>query len=398
MAISIAGRPSPVCWTKNPITFTFLYTLVSTTWKLHLQIIDFATSGVYAEVLYPFDSTAGTLDIDLDGLLDPLVSFDFPANLTAVSEFPSGKRPVRLRWRTYDTTSQTYGSWTVDGQDHIICKGGIADLNPNEEYRTNNAASIFSAIRFFPTTAHNYLTWLPDGKLITPDEDGFLLYLSTIANNDQRAHYEVTYNDNTTANIAVNLPGYGTGDFTYKWFHIPVGIEQCNLDPTGKGVREYLVRVRRNNIGTTLLSSFRFRADNRPYYDTLTVHYINSISGTDTIKFRASIENGASFERKEYEQKHTQSNNYGRNPYYDSSLRLTWKANTGYISQEHATALLDLLNAQYVAAFMNSKVYPLRIKNKDAVYRNTKNKLNNFTIEFESAGTFRSLPRQAFDL
>jgi len=397
MPIQLTARPADVCFTKNPMRFIFFYSLMQPAWKLQLQVVEPSNPNlVRAEVQYPFGATSGILNVYLENIMDALVSYSYPSNVTAplIQELASSRRELLLRWRPVYPGSNA--AWQSDTQNHVIVKGGMGDISPNLEWMVNNHGLPFNAARFYPSASHRYLTWLPNNRNITPGEYGWLLYMSDISNNDQILQYVVTYKNFTSAAINVNFPGYGgSTSFKYKTFYLPFGINQCNLDPTNLGVIYYEVRVIRP-AGPVVLSQINFYPDYRPYYDTMTIHYRNSMGGVDHIRLRGEIEQGASFERKDYEQAVTVSVSpiFGRNPYYESKMRLSWKGNTGYISKEHATAILDLLNSTDMAILFNSQWLPLRIKNKDAVYRSTKNRLNNFTIEFETAGTFTSLPRQ----
>lgn len=397
MAVALLGKPSPVCWTKNPIEFGFAYALVQTTWKLHVQIVDTNGTFVYGEVQYPFTATAGGISIPMQGLLDPLVAHVVPAAFTGQQEQTASMKPFRLRWRTI-TGLGTATAWTLDAQTYIAIKGGIAHLNGWEERQVNGTGNVFTPAKFFPSTAHNFLTWIPSGRLITPDEYAWLNYFSTDSANNQFVVYDVTFADGTFASSNQNLPTYGGGDFQYRYFNIPVGITQCALDPTGKGVRSVTVKICKNHAIPTILSSYTFNIDNRPYYDTMTVHYINSFSGVETLKLRGAIQGGASVEKKEYEQLPVGSNVFGKNPYYDSDMRATWKANSGFMTDEHATALLDMVNSLHMGIILNNVWQPVRIKNKEAVYRNTVDKKNNFPIELESAGTFKTFPAELMKL
>lgn len=397
MAITLAGGPSPVLWTKNPATFTFIYTGMNTDWKLQLQIIDPSTADVFATVEYGFAGSAGAMQIDIKDLIDPLVSFTYPTyNTSGIQASTANLRDIKLRWRPVNTGSTH--PYTTDTQTYRVIKGGIGDLSFGEWAKVNDFSSSFTAAYFYPAS-HKYLTHVPSGRLMSPDEYGWLLYFSESASVQQKARYKVFYRDNSNATIDVSLPGYGTGPLQYKCYYVPVGITQANLDPTSKGVAYYEVSIIADDtIPATVLTTYKIVADYRPYYDNMVLWYRNSVGGWDQLNCRGANELGWEGDKLDYEQKVIGTTLNGSIPVYDNKMRLVWKVNSGYLGRAHAIALADMCHARELALVYNNKWLPVKIRNKDAVLLQSVSKLENISIEIETSGSFSSMPRQLVNL
>lgn len=389
MAIGLFAKPGILSWTGNSIHYLFVYSLLPVNTRLQVQLLN-SGGTLVTEVLYPL-ATAGSLYVPLHELISPLTQHGRPAapaisgsGSEAFTEDLQSIIGYRMQYRLVYTGSPV--SYTVEVPLKAI-RGGIGDMNYNSE------VSINTYVGAVPPTllprGRNWLTWVPEGRSLRPDAYSWLTWLCT-GGNVYAVNYRVKYLDGTTAGFTRVLDPLNT-NYLYRKFYIPVGIMQARLDPTGKGVAYYDVRII-DPDGMPLLS-YRINADNLPRYDAMTLYYRNSVGGWDDIALNGSIEKTADAERSEYE-----ANRYfnlnGATNIYASSIRPRWKGNTGYLSREHCTALLDLLNSSECALLHRGKWLPVKMLTKSLSYVDTKDSLQSVALEFEAAGSFTSFPSQ----
>jgi hypothetical protein len=398
MAITIVGAPGPVIWTKNTARFVFSYTLMSAAWKLEVQFLDAVSNAVITTVQYPFSGASGVILMDVEKILDAAVPFNFaPATGSGIASQESlfFFRRIYLKYRPANTG--TVQPWVTDPNSYKICRGGISHLNFVNDLLVNNSASVFTPSYFYPSS-HKYLTWMPDFRFMAPDESGWLTYFSNDAANTQTVFYSAFYKDGTTTIFQENLAGYGAGDFTHRAWYIPIGIDQCSLDPTGKGVKYYTIKVYKIvGLAYTVLSTLTINVDNRPSYHPLTVYYRNSVGGWDQLRLRGEHEKNLDVEKKEYERRRDAGVN-GANPYYDSMLRPSFKVNTGFLTPEMMAAAVDLVNAKDMALLLDDVWIPVRMKSKQLKWNDTRLQRQEAILEFETAGSYATMPKQLMDL
>jgi hypothetical protein len=281
-------------------------------------------------------------------------------------------------------------SWTQDTVPFSVIKGGVDDLTFYGELNIHSASS--GGNLPLPRSSQ-FLTWVPSGRMLTPNEWSWLLFLCL----DPSLHYvqySMQYADGTNTNIVRLFDNPSNLPSTNRNWYIPVGIQQGDLDPLGIGVIRYTVEVYHiSSPLNILIGSYGIVVDNRPYYNPITLYYRNSIGGWDNLMLRGEISASSDTERKEAAH-HVLHSQAGTNVFFLSSLRPKWKGYTGYISREHMAALNDLLLSTECALLIGGQWLPVRITTKTLEYFSSKNNLHSTAIEFDTAGSFDSIPYQ----
>ena len=386
MAINVFTRPGQLSWTDNTIYYLFFYNLLPANTRLQVQLLN-ASGAFVTEVMYYLDSSKSIFLLPLQDLIRPLTSYKRPENIVAGSATANCEEAyhfadVSIRWRVvYTGSSANYLQETT----FKAIRGGIGDMNfLDAEYINSYTGD--APVTWLPKSAP-WLTWVPSGRMMRPDEFGWLTWICTTGSGHS-LQYAVTYLDGTAANFNKSIDPAHL-DYKNRLFYIPIGVRQAGLDPANKGVAYYFVIIS-NGITTT---AYKINVDNLPRYDALTLYYRNSLGGWDNISINGSIERSTDIEKLEYEQRGLNSAN-GYNNYYASSFRPKWKGFTGYLSKEHCIALNDLLNSQECALLYGGKWLPVRMTTKSIKYLDTKDGLHAVQLDFEAAGSFTSFPKQ----
>lgn len=281
-----------------------------------------------------------------------------------------------------------------------VLKGGWHNMAQHEAHSPNYYTT-FDPFKFYPTRIAEQLRWLsfvPSGRRMDASEHGWLSYVQEVpALISQRVVYYVKYINNTWGTIIRTFPAGVSLDKT-TW-HIPVGIAQVRLDPDNIGVESVDIVVQGGMFGEATLAQYKVFYDYKPVYNWIDVHYRNSLGGWDFFRFTGAIEHNSAVERKDFEVRSiiplgTISNFKGTNNWYESQLKTGWKANTGYISQQHMAALNDLLLSKDVCLFFEGKFLPIKCTTKQLKWNDSRNGLWNEVFEFETAGSFETLPLQ----
>lgn len=405
MPVNFVSRPTILCWTKNYMHFQVAYWGMTPGQRFQLEFVDPLNSfNVLAAVEYPITAAIGLITIkDIDKIVDNFVSYFQPSFLTTdvsevIQEATGQTMTFGVRHRIWSPTGTT--AWEYPNVYHAISKGGIGDINTQSEFNINHpAGGTFSASTFF-ISGNRFCTHIPSGRSMRPDEWGWLLYLTeqgaTGSGPVQRISYDIKYADGTGTVISRTIPVGSNPDYFGRCWHVPIGIEQAKLDPTNKGVRYYEVVVHKD-APYVELQRYRIYADYRPVYNSLTLYYRNSMGGIDQILLRGVNQiSGGEVEKKEYMQHRAflQINGEGESPYFESEMRLQFRGNTGYISPKHKQALAEAFNSTGAWLMKGNKWLPMRIPAQKMEPISSEDGLHDYVIEFETAGTFKTLPRQ----
>src|SRR5699024_1526775 len=131
-----------------------------------------------------------------------------------------------------------------------------------------------------------FLTWQPNNKRVTPDQQEYLYYLTTNqAYTTLYMHGQATFSDGTTADI----PSKSIIGATDKLCIIPVGYGQlglADLDAT-KTVKKYSICVNKSADPTALENRSEDRTyvlDHQYYKHTRYFLYQNSLGGFETLR------------------------------------------------------------------------------------------------------------------
>lgn len=396
MPVSLSTSPYQSLWSKNPSKFVFAYSSVLLTYKLEVNVYDANTSASLATIQYPFTATSGTMTIDLQEIFDSIHANNLPIpdlSLGSTSEEISTSliRQVKVRFRMANTG--TTEAWQVIATVFKVLKGGVGNLDYVSESLVNHGAAFY-----YPdvSNANNiYLSAFKKFHVVT-DDKMWLLYFSKVAQNFT-ARY-IFYNvDATTSSLDVALPNGTGGSMQWRAWYVPFGLTQLGVT-NPEDVRRITVRIFKTGAPGTIYSELDFYIDQRPWYRPLNLYFRNSYGGWEFCKFTGLVETGSATDKKTFEQKRDGAT-AGVVAAYDSRMTMTFKANSGHLNSfEDAASFMDMMNARQYALLVNNKWVPVVNKSKNIPMKNNATALNSFTVEFETAGDFQSLPQEIFSL
>lgn len=386
--LASSGGSGPVVWSRLPIILRLFAAYADD----QRAIVD-VYNGSTVIASYDYPAITGIIDIDLQPVIRTLLAPLMPT--------------LRLPGGAYYTDPQT-GSGTVDVKSYYrlssaaapgtlinrrVYAGGWANMQADKQ-ALPNMISGSDYTGFFPNAGavNKILSYMPDERYMDASECGWITYAQVAARSGlQRIAYFVSYLDGSSTTINRDWPA-DPADITNTTWYLPIGIPNAALDPMSKGVASAVVRVWGGTSAPVVLAAYNIRYDYRPVYNWLDIHFRNSLGGWDNFRFRGQIIFSTDIARKEAEYK--PGNKRGQLQYYDSTLQLKWKANTGYISLQQMIALNDLINSLECYLFFNETYIPLRCTTKTFKWNDSDNGLHNEMIEFESAGLFDTVPQQ----
>ncbi len=405
MPVNIVSKPNILCWSKNYMHLQFAYWGMTAGQRLQVEFVDPLNSfAVLAAVEYPITAAVGLITVkNIEQIADTLTSFAQPSFITSgtsegIEEAIFQTRTVSIRHRIWSTTGVT--PWVYPSDFYRIAKGGHGDINTESEFSINHLpGNTFDKDKFFPG-GRRFCTYIPSGRTMRPDEWGWLLYLTeqgaTGSGPVQKISYDVKYLDGTSAVIARDIPVGSNPDYYGRSWHVPMGVSQAKIDTSNKGVRYYEIVVHKNSPYDEL-QRYRIYVDHRPVYNSMTLYYRNSMGGIDHILLRGVNEiAGGDVQKKEYKQHRVLpiTNADGESPYFESETRFLFKGNTGYISPAHKQAMAEAFNSTGAWLLMDNKWLPVRVPAQKMTAISTQDGLHEYTLEFETAATFKTLPRQ----
>lgn len=262
---------------------------------------------------------------------------------------------------------------------------------------------------FFPNTDGNAHPWLSFRGLfnntIHLKEWRWLLYMH-LGQNEPRIIYKVWYSDGTDITF-YRYGGIRVGPYYGRLLHIPIGIEQASLNPYGKKPVKYTVTVTDYNISggpSTTMAFMEFKVDNRPVHHPLNLIYRNCVGGIETI-FLTGVKQlgGASFTKQISERNRYDSGQRGPASYFHSEGTVKFTAHTPYLSEQELILLYDLYNCTEMCGVISAqphsprRFYPMRVPEQDMPAIDRDAHLHSYKIEFETAGSFRNMPRNLFN-
>lgn len=412
MPVNIVLKPNILCWSKNYMHYVFQYLSMTPGDRVQIEFID-PNNGfaVLAQVEYPIVASSGFIYMkDIDRIVDNFISYGLPSKITSgvsevIEECATMGTTFNIRYRTWSSTGVS--SWTTHNYFVRILKGGIGNMAVNKEYSINNATppATFASAAFYPPNGR-FCTYVPSGRAMAPTEYGWLLYVTEVgavsASPLQTVQYSVKYLDGTGADFNRTIPLGSNGDYYGRCWWVPTGIEQAKIDPMGKGVMYYDIKVLKATGGVPeILASYRVYADYRPRYNKAVLYYRNSMGGIDQIALDGSMQwQSGEVEKKEYSQPrvYPQTNYDGANPFFESEMRLQFKGTTCFINKEHKAALADLHNTTAAWMLIGGEWLNMRVPAQKMEAISSEDGLHSYTIEFETAQTYRTLPKQLAQL
>lgn len=398
--------PRSRVWSHNPIRYGIKYNSFTPGRGIEVEVLDSNTNEVLSSTTYIIDKSWGELIIDnINEIVDPYLEYSVPNGTTngnshIIYESPSSKRTCHLRYRESYPGSNT--GWINDyGYRFLVIKGGINEVNFYGDVTINSSFS--SNALFYPRNGLPFLTYKPflDNRICI-DEYGWILYHHADTGTPQVRYY-VSYNDGTSDILTRYMTG-SPANFQDRFWYIPTGPRQCLLEKANKKITGYTIVVVRVNQFNQIVSSYgtySFIPDYGKIQKGMNLIYRNSVGGLDNIYLRGvSVIGTGSFEKRNATYpKNSLKALSGETQTFHSEGVLKFKGNTGYISREEAYRLYELFNTEEFAAIIVDGIYmPVRVPAQELKGISSEDSLHNYTVEFESAGRFRSFPRQLLNL
>jgi hypothetical protein len=378
------GYPGALLWSKNTMFFRF----TALFWGINNLIIDVQDdSGSIATLSYAI--LQSVTQIDLQKVLSTVVDPSRPADLSAGLPIATFQQVDAIKTaKVYYRLSSAPAPGTL--ATFKVMYGGLGTMSFMNEGDVNTYPGTVNVSKFLPD-GNRLLSYVPTGRMMDYSEYGWLTYFQEVeapVGLTPQAIYILTYNDNT---VSIFYKPFPAGSLANTVWYIPVGIQQTGLDPTSKGVKSLDITIGAGGLGGTVYASYSISYTDTPLYTWMDIGYRNSLGGWDHFRFKGRIEFSTDAVRKDY---FVRGNRFGSNPYFDTTMRPKWKANTGYISAQHMTALNDLLLSTDVCLLFEGNYYPIRCTSKSLKWRDTKDGLHNEVFEFETSGDFSVMPTQ----
>lgn len=388
MSLALSTDIGARLWSKNPLTLTFVAWGEPSTSSV-IVILETNYGDVVAQISYP--------------IITPLIKVPIMSLASAI--FKEAAYPPEWKYagvpidfaqgndRVRDLTIKYRLSTDMAGGEAAIFRkiieGGRANMSQDKSENINTYTT-FAPGTFFPKNVR-FLTHLPQGRKIDASAVAWLPYYS-YQNERPTALYYVQYIDGTSTYISKLFP-FRT-NYTDLFWQIPVGVSQVNLDPTDKGIAKLTLLIVAGGDGEIDLGQYVLHYNYLARYNWVDIGFQNSLGGWDSYRFDASIKIGTDVERKEYETILSPNSRTGTNNYYDSEMRIKWQCSTGYISAAEMLALNDIINSKDIRIFFDGEWLPIKCTSKALQWKDSNNGLYNEVFEFESAGSFDTIPQQ----
>ena len=381
--LSITSRPYEICFSTDPIIYTFHTDQPLTTEGLMIEVAIYFCPGagsdftrIYQQPLYP--DADGNMAFYAGDLINSLLKYSLPSLVVeAITDMDSQAGRFYLDYREI-TTATPAPAWTSDnGSIRNVIKGGTA-------YERWAGSSFFSG---YMAATKPFLTWQASGRLCGASERMYLYYLHmTSATSGINVKVRVVYTDATET---ISQPLVFPAGKLYHVYQIPTGIEQLSLSaPTGKTIYYYEVSV---VAGSTVLAApFRYEIDNRPAYKPIQLNYINSLGGVDSIRLLGVIEPVLSREAVIAERAQVGINNSDVNArLLNSSITLTgnWSGNSGFVSKNEYEGYLDIFSSRGIYRVLSGRWIPLVLTSGKTAMPKSTDDLFSLPVEFQTAFT-----------
>lgn len=387
MAIDILKRPYERNWSGNPIHYTLFSAAAEADATIYFEIrlmVRRQDAGAYSEaIVLPYRPVDGTAKIDVQDLLDGLLEYELPT-MPATNEYLSVLLASKMTGFFYIdfreiTTAEPDPEWETDDENPLfVAKGGISFI----KWRGDNYwVNYYDIIKPFLGWEHNnalhaltermYLAWMN----LTDYSPSIIKMKRTAMFTDGTS--DVAYLDFT-------VPHWLVGYF-------PSGADQLELaaiDPA-KNIYWWELQVVRYDINPLepLSEAFRYYADNRNDYNTITLNYRGSLGNIGSARVRGVIDytGNRSFTESERVVLHNYFEDHfidGRIGAENSSEIQVLKGDLGYLSKEQQDRLRDINFRREVWWEQQLKWLPVQLLTASNRIRLTTDKLFSMPIEF----------------
>jgi hypothetical protein len=379
--LSLTERPHIISFSKNEIRYVFLLTDLTRP-GLYLQVKllygDVGTTPI--TILQTFDlkpDSVGNVYLYIQQYLDSLLDYVVPSISSRYTTANKQACNFFIHYREITDADQD-PDWIETEQSsyypRTAVKGGI---EKHKQSRNN------FFIHYFPVQKP-FLTWLPSGRFVFPDENIFLSFLNQ--------HI-------STAGYKIRVTAYNTAGTSVTYIllmpELNALIVHMKADPATLAIASHLtgslyyydVSIL-NNINQAVANPYRYYIEYRPkyyYYDLL---YNNSLSGFDFVRVKGDIDE--SFDR-EFEEI---DGGFNLNDWTDKvkmhetkhaglTVRRKYKGDVGYQrTKNQQGALVELLVSSEIYHFINNRWVPLLTLQKDQDLGFLSDKKRSFPIEW----------------
>lgn len=336
MITNFSRNPIPVvCASANAGNANFRY-------ELDVKLMD-ALSGVFESVFSLKGKPAGDGEYvfnvqKLHAFLSPdLPGFNQDQILLGSASKRRWKATIKEWWGETVATERI----TRETEPKDILMAGLSFLHwPGNAFFADNIE-----------TNGQFLTWQPNNKRVTPDQQEYLYYLTTNqAYTILYIHGMVTFTDGTTAII----PSKSIAGATDKLCIVPVGYTQlalADIDPE-KVVKKYSIWVNKSADPTALENRSEDRTyilDHQYYKHARYFLYQNSLGGFETLRCTGKFTD--KIEVLQQEGQRVLPANYGPNQasYFPYGTRYDYgmEANAGALDAESKRHLIEFLISEH---------------------------------------------------
>ncbi|MDR6565455.1 hypothetical protein [Chitinophaga ginsengisegetis] len=381
--LSITSRPGEICFSRDPIIYTFHTDLPSTTEGLMIEVAIYFCPGagtdftkVYTQPIYP--DINGDMALYVGEIVNSMLTYSLPSlAVEAITDMNSQVGRFYIDYREITTATPT-PAWLSDSASTCnVIKGGTS-------YERWQGGNFFSG---YMTSAKPFLTWQTSGRLCGSVERMYLYYLHmTSVTSGVTVKVRVVYTDGTEAS---SQPLVFPAGKKYHVYQIPSGPQQLALAaPAGKMIHYYEVSVMAGS--TVLAAPFRYEIDNRPAYSPLQLNYINSLGGIDSIRLLGVSEPGISREAVIAERVTTGVNNSEvKARLLNSSISLTgtWTGNSGFVTKNEHDGYLDIFASRGIYRELSGRWLPLVLTSQKVPLPKSTDDLFSITVEFQAGFT-----------
>lgn len=327
--------------------------------KLFFALID---AGAYTEVI-TFSLTPdedGNVSIDWRRIIDSKLSFEIPTTINTIETCYKQTGKIYIKYREV-TVALPDPEFATDADNVFwILKGGL----PSHRWHRSKFFTDFSyAQRYF-------LTWKQSNFKIGINQHSWLTYrhLTDDVLANARVIIELTYTDSTVDQTTVLIPP-GAEWKKYGVYRIPAGIINLALDGVNPAKKIVRIRVMPFNNVTALTNNFTLTADYRTFYNTVTMHYFNSLGGFDSQRILGDITPSL---QRTFDMAESNAENDGESSILPAMQftqqveeQMMFRGNAGIFEDEDEQDVLrDLLVSKEVYEYKFEQWYRLNIQNQ----------------------------------
>jgi hypothetical protein len=385
---TITARPYDIGWSRNPVKYTLHTDTALTTAGLQIEVqlqFKLFSAGAFEEV-HTFSLTPdkdGNASIDWRRILDSKLSFQIPTTLNEVELCDEQTGLFYVKFREI-TAADTNPAWEDDVANTFhVYKGGLP------EHRWHRS-------KYFTDFTYQWklwMTWKKNNFKIFADQYNWLTYqhrandTAVGAKVKIKLYYSDGTNDETTL---IDAPGgAGIGQFLKNaTYRIPIGIKNLALDAVqaAKTIVRYTVTpINSDDIAQT--NSFDIFVDYRNFYDTISMHYFNSLGGFDTQAILGEIN---PTQQRTFDMAESNAANDGTSNILPAMLftqqveeQMMFRGNVGLIeSNDEQDRLRDMLTSKEVYEYKFDQWYRLNILNQSTELGSRNRDLLDLPIEW----------------